>query len=1440
MISGLRSRVRKPTVCCSLTEGGCVRVKVFGQAAWALCLVSVVGRAHAGGVVSECTQDALEAAIVGGGEVTFACETPVIDITRPLRFVQIEISIDGAQDGGPVQLVASDATPTRLVEVQDTATVTLANLVLTGGRADAGAAAKNFGTLRLDNVSVAANQADSVGGGIENFGVLEAAGLRVADNSAPVGGGLYNAGLASITRATFIGNASENVGSAIENLGEIRLANATIADNAVGGEAAIRFRTNASASSVLRHVTITGNRLTDTTSNASAGLVVETDASAALFNSVVSGNGTTGQCSVRGTLTQADSSVASDNRCGAATVRTPSAINLGPLTLQADGLQTIAAPELPTALLDAGAELGCRDGLVAGTDQVGQVRAQDDPCDVGAVELDVTRPVVDLNGAGDGRDITARYAENAGTQALIADVTVDAGQLAALTAADVRLLGVVEPDDESLQADAGSTALVVAFDAAASVLRISGEAAAADYAAVLATLQYRYEGEILGDAARTIEVQVEGDSLDSRVSRIDLTLEPINDPPVARADTYSTPADTLLTVAAPGVLTNDSDPDQQTLTVTGPTVTTGGAGLNLANDGGFVMDPTATYQALRADESVTDGFEYTVADGAGSSATATVSITVVGVNDPPVAVVDRFVLTEDGVVNSPTPGVLGNDSDPDAEDVLRVLSADATTSSGLPVTISEQGALLFDPRAEPTIQALRQGVVQVETLNYVVADAAGEQANGTVRFDIQGRNDAPTAVALGQERAFVDQPATIALAGAFSDPDAGDALTYVASGLPGSLRLDSTSGNLTGTPRADETGRYTVSVSAIDEAGASATSSLALIIELEGNDPPFVISAINDRSLDEGEAFAILLSDVFEDPDGDALTYAVDGLPPGLALSNGSLSGAPAFDSVGDYTVTVTATDPSTASTDLTFALTVTRPPQDLAVRVEPAVTVAGLNTPFDWTVTVENRGSAAAGGDLTISLTGVGLAGPVPTGCSRTVALNQIRLDCPTGAIAAGGQAVFTVPVQADRSGGLWMQAQVGDLTTDLVPADNLASAGATVTELLAATPGAEFEVDGGTRLAVLDLDGDAVLDIAVGTEAGAATRLFLQASATRFEPAGTLGDLGETVALLGGDFDGIDGQDLVVVNAGGGHALYVNNGNGQFVLAPQSLVGEQGLGAQAADLDEDGTDDLVILNAAATPTVYFNEGADGLFATALEPTGAVSVGLGDVDGDGRPEPVFGLPDGDVFQPTIGRRSFGARLSLPTTGVTQWIGADLDGDDDDDLVAARPERTGDSGQAPELRVLQSQPRNVIELGARADYGLSRRLVAGDLDEDGDIDVVTASPNGVVQLLVNDGSGRLRPHTTALEADAVDLALRDMDRDGDLDLVLLLAQPAVVQLWFNTGDLAFSDTAGRPAGFNNNSDEGSGAWPLSALLPLLLAAWGRWRWTGRASRSTKP
>ena len=93
-----------------------------------------------------------------------------------------------------------------------------------------------------------------------------------------------------------------------------------------------------------------------------------------------------------------------------------------------------------------------------------------------------------------------------------------------------------------------------------------------------------------------------------------------NNPPTADADAYTTAQDTPLTVPAPGVLGNDSDPDGDTLTAS---VNTGPAHgmLTLHADGSFTYTPAAGYSGP-------DSFTYRAGDGAASSAPTTVTITV--------------------------------------------------------------------------------------------------------------------------------------------------------------------------------------------------------------------------------------------------------------------------------------------------------------------------------------------------------------------------------------------------------------------------------------------------------------------------------------------------------------------------------------------------------------------------------------------------------------------------------------------------------------------------------------------------------------------------------------------------------------------------------------------------------------------------------------------
>jgi hypothetical protein len=101
---------------------------------------------------------------------------------------------------------------------------------------------------------------------------------------------------------------------------------------------------------------------------------------------------------------------------------------------------------------------------------------------------------------------------------------------------------------------------------------------------------------------------------------VTVTVMALNEPPIAAADSYTTPEDTPLIVAAPGVLSNDTDPDGDPLTavlVTGPTHGT----LALAATGGFTYTPNANYNGL-------DSFTYRASDGLAMSGIATVSLNV--------------------------------------------------------------------------------------------------------------------------------------------------------------------------------------------------------------------------------------------------------------------------------------------------------------------------------------------------------------------------------------------------------------------------------------------------------------------------------------------------------------------------------------------------------------------------------------------------------------------------------------------------------------------------------------------------------------------------------------------------------------------------------------------------------------------------------------------
>ncbi|MDP3719159.1 MAG: Ig-like domain-containing protein [Acidobacteriota bacterium] len=147
------------------------------------------------------------------------------------------------------------------------------------------------------------------------------------------------------------------------------------------------------------------------------------------------------------------------------------------------------------------------------------------------------------------------------------------------------------------------------------------------------TLTYTPAANAFGTATITVLLKDNGGVADGGVDTsepqtLTITVTAVNDAPVAVNDAFSIGQDGTLTVAAPGVLAGDSDVDHATLTaslLTGPNHGT----LLLNPDGSFVYTPDPGYYG-------SDSFTYRAHDTLISSNSATVTITVVPSNLPPV------------------------------------------------------------------------------------------------------------------------------------------------------------------------------------------------------------------------------------------------------------------------------------------------------------------------------------------------------------------------------------------------------------------------------------------------------------------------------------------------------------------------------------------------------------------------------------------------------------------------------------------------------------------------------------------------------------------------------------------------------------------------------------------------------------------------------------
>ncbi|MET4107575.1 FG-GAP-like repeat-containing protein [Hymenobacter sp. UYP22] len=332
---------------------------------------------------------------------------------------------------------------------------------------------------------------------------------------------------------------------------------------------------------------------------------------------------------------------------------------------------------------------------------------------------------------------------------------------------------------------------------------------------------------------------------------------------------------------------------------------------------------------------------------------------------------------------------------------------------------------------------------------------------------------------------------------------------------------------------------------------------------------------------------------------------------------------------------------------------------------------------------------------------------------------------------------------------------------------------------------PGPDPVVGAGPEdVAMGDVDGDGDLDVLTANTTDNSVSVLLNSGAGAFTAAAAVTVGAGPVRVLLGDVDGDGDLDLLAASYSAGTvSVRLNNGTGSFGGTQEVAAGNGPRGLALGDVDGDGDLDLAVGNGVSNLVVVRLNGSDssgsntGIFGggqTISASTESGAVALADVDNDGD----LDLLAASLVSNLVAVRLNGGDATGSNTGVFSGTG----------FVTVR-----------------DSPTN---------------MAVGDVDGDGDLDVLTANfGTSSVSVCVNNGSGSFtNPRDVAVGPSPYDIALADVDADGDLDLLTANDDfgPGgnTVSVRLNGGDATGSNTGV----FSNGSTVAVGEQPRSLAL----------------------
>ncbi len=360
--------------------------------------------------------------------------------------------------------------------------------------------------------------------------------------------------------------------------------------------------------------------------------------------------------------------------------------------------------------------------------------------------------------------------------------------------------------------------------------------------AIIENGQIRYivnTGDYEGEDSFTYEVKDANGNTQTAIVTLIIPANIGNTAPIAVNDDLSTTINTPITY---NIISNDSDADGDTLTLAN--ISTPAYGTVTKNGNEITYTPNTDFSG-------TDSFTYSISDGNGHEATATVIIKVGENNNKnPIATNDSFTTPSNTAVSI---DVLANDSDPEGNHIS--IDYYSNPAHGQIETVANK--LLYTPE---------NNYIGTDNFSYTIINTEGNKATATVNITIT--NQAPIAM----DDAFstsIDTSKTYDVLSNDKDPEAG-ILTLKNVSMPSHGQVEIINNNIVYTPQTGNTASTYFTYTVEDEHGATATARVDVTIDTEANQKP--ILSPNYAAVYGNSSVTIPVLDDDSDPDGDTLS----------------------------------------------------------------------------------------------------------------------------------------------------------------------------------------------------------------------------------------------------------------------------------------------------------------------------------------------------------------------------------------------------------------------------------------------------------------------------------------------------------------------------------------------------------------------------------------